>query len=159
MGRELCPYLWYFMCRHELPGLCRSWNAFSNWTMSVWRQPGRWLRQRSAIDPEKARILVRSMIAHEFTFSSFSSSFLRGQSWDDHADSPLVFTGEGCSCLMISEVGEYGRGSPKAVPYATLKGILSYLDISIYLPCFVPRPFQRKLLDLDRRNKSIMSQH
>jgi len=62
------------MCRHELPGLCRSWNAFSNWTMSVWRQPGRWLRQRSAIDPEKARILVRSMIAHEFTFSSFSSS-------------------------------------------------------------------------------------
>lgn len=33
-----------------------------------------------------------------------------------------------------------------------------HLVISWYLSCFVARPFQRNVLDLDRRNKSIMSQ-
>ena len=61
------------------------------------------------------------------------------------------FTGEGCSCLMISEVGEYGRGSPKAVPYATLKGILSYLHIS--------HVSLRAHWTSSGRSKSNMSQH
>ena len=48
------------------------WNAFSNWTASFWRPPGRWLRQRRAISRDKVRLRVSSMTADSYQFSSWS---------------------------------------------------------------------------------------
>lgn len=61
--------------------------------------------------------------------------------------------GEGCCCLMLSEVEAYSRGSQKAVPYGALRGIstaaflfaIEWFFVNRSAICSVSRVWYRKI--------------
>lgn len=96
--------------------------AFSNWTASFWRPPGRWLRQRRAISWDKVRLRVSSMTADSYQFSSWSYDiFWYFLQFLAHSPSPSY------SASFVMLLPHAFRGAP----YATLIGILAYLKVSL----------------------------